>query len=169
MELQGYSGDGGLATSAELNYPSGVAVDSNGNIYIADTRNHLIRVLTIFTLPSTTQFLSSGDSLTSNTYTTTSIPSPTTSLHPTTTSTTNGSSMTANSTQRTSTSSSSSEWKSTTTGKNFIAPIIGGVIGGVALICVTLSAIILFRYVSIRFLFYYSCIKEFSSEGETKS
>jgi len=38
-----YSGDGGLATSASLNYPNGVAVDSAGNIYIADSTNHRIR------------------------------------------------------------------------------------------------------------------------------
>lgn len=39
----GYSGDGGAATSAELNKPRGIAVDSSGNIYIADTDNHCIR------------------------------------------------------------------------------------------------------------------------------
>jgi uncharacterized protein (TIGR03437 family) len=42
----GYSGDGKAATSAELLYPSGVAVDSSGNIYIADTFNHVIREVT---------------------------------------------------------------------------------------------------------------------------
>jgi hypothetical protein len=39
----GYTGDGGLATSASLNYPQGVAVDSAGNIYIADSSNYVIR------------------------------------------------------------------------------------------------------------------------------
>jgi hypothetical protein len=39
----GYSGDGGAATSAELNQPSRVAVDSSNNVYIADTNNCLIR------------------------------------------------------------------------------------------------------------------------------
>jgi sugar lactone lactonase YvrE len=39
----GYSGDKGPATSAELKYPCGVAVDSSGNIYIADTGNNVIR------------------------------------------------------------------------------------------------------------------------------
>jgi sugar lactone lactonase YvrE len=39
----GYAGDGGLATSAELYYPTGVAVDSAGNLYIADYDNNRIR------------------------------------------------------------------------------------------------------------------------------
>jgi len=39
----GYSGDGGLATSAALNAPFGVAVDAAGNLYIADTSNNRIR------------------------------------------------------------------------------------------------------------------------------
>jgi uncharacterized protein (TIGR03437 family) len=43
----GYSGDGGAATAAKLNYPTGVAVDlSNGNVYIADSGNNVIRQLT---------------------------------------------------------------------------------------------------------------------------
>jgi uncharacterized protein (TIGR03437 family) len=40
---QGFSGDNGPATSAQLNSPAGVAVDSAGNLYIADTWNNLIR------------------------------------------------------------------------------------------------------------------------------
>lgn len=41
----GYNGDGGPATSAQLNFPSGVAAYS-GQIYIADNQNNVIRVLT---------------------------------------------------------------------------------------------------------------------------
>ena len=40
---QGYSGDGGPATSASLNFPTGVNVDAFGNIFIADLNNHRIR------------------------------------------------------------------------------------------------------------------------------
>ena len=39
----GGGGDNGVATSAELNLPNGVAIDTLGNIYIADTANHRIR------------------------------------------------------------------------------------------------------------------------------
>lgn len=39
----GYSGDGGLATAAKLNAPAGIALDGGNNLYIADTRNNVIR------------------------------------------------------------------------------------------------------------------------------
>jgi len=41
----GFSGDDGPATSAQLNEPRDVAADANGNIFIADTGNHLIRMV----------------------------------------------------------------------------------------------------------------------------
>jgi uncharacterized protein (TIGR03437 family) len=39
----GYSGDNGAATAAQLNDPIGIAVDSAGNLYIADHNNYVIR------------------------------------------------------------------------------------------------------------------------------
>ena len=41
--IVGYSGDGGAAISATLAKPSAVAYDANGNLYIADANNHVIR------------------------------------------------------------------------------------------------------------------------------
>ena len=39
----GFAGDNAAATSAQLNNPTGVAVDSSGNLYIADSGNNLVR------------------------------------------------------------------------------------------------------------------------------
>jgi uncharacterized protein (TIGR03437 family) len=44
--LLGYSGDGGPATMAQLDGASGIAIARNGNVYIADSLNHAIRMLT---------------------------------------------------------------------------------------------------------------------------
>jgi uncharacterized repeat protein (TIGR02543 family) len=41
----GFTGDSGLATAAELNTPTGVAVDAAGNVYIADNFNHRVRMV----------------------------------------------------------------------------------------------------------------------------
>ena len=41
-----YGGDGGAATSAQLNQPTGVAVDGSGNVFIADLKNYRIREVT---------------------------------------------------------------------------------------------------------------------------
>ena len=43
--VQGFAGDGGLATAAELNEPSGIAATVDGRIFIADTNNQRIRVV----------------------------------------------------------------------------------------------------------------------------
>jgi uncharacterized protein (TIGR03437 family) len=43
---RGYSGDGGLATSAALYTPNGIAVDRAGNLYIVDTGNNRVRKVT---------------------------------------------------------------------------------------------------------------------------
>jgi sugar lactone lactonase YvrE len=43
---QGDSGDGGPALRAELWLPSGVAVDSTGHVFVADTSNNAVRLLT---------------------------------------------------------------------------------------------------------------------------
>jgi hypothetical protein len=39
----GFSGDGGQAASAQINYPQGLALDNNGNLYISDGGNRVIR------------------------------------------------------------------------------------------------------------------------------
>jgi trimeric autotransporter adhesin len=39
----GYNGDGIVATTAQLNYPTSVAVDGSGNVYIADGSNNCVR------------------------------------------------------------------------------------------------------------------------------
>jgi uncharacterized protein (TIGR03437 family) len=48
--VAGFSGDNGPASAAQLNTPTGIAVDAAGNVYIADEYNERIRILT----PSTT-------------------------------------------------------------------------------------------------------------------
>src|SRR5260221_679632 len=43
----GFPGDGGRATSAELNPPEGVAVDGSGNVLIYDAGNNRVRVVAV--------------------------------------------------------------------------------------------------------------------------
>jgi hypothetical protein len=61
---QGFSGDGGPATAAQLNFPSGVAVAPDGGLLIADEQNHRVRRVspsgTITTVAGSTQGFS-GD------------------------------------------------------------------------------------------------------------
>ena len=47
--VSGYGGDGGLAVNARLSTPTGIAADSLGNLYIADTRNQCVRYLDMTT------------------------------------------------------------------------------------------------------------------------
>lgn len=49
-----YGGDGGLATNASFNKPRGLAIDASGNLYVADTDNHVIRKIDAATLIVTT-------------------------------------------------------------------------------------------------------------------
>ena len=44
--FSGYTGDGGSSASAELSFPLAVLVDSHGNIYVSDTQNSVIRLMT---------------------------------------------------------------------------------------------------------------------------
>ncbi len=41
--LVGYAGDGGPATAAQLSYPADVALDTARNLFIADSKNHVVR------------------------------------------------------------------------------------------------------------------------------
>jgi sugar lactone lactonase YvrE len=43
---EGYAGDGGPATEAQLRLPASLALDTSGNLYVGDFRNHAIRKIT---------------------------------------------------------------------------------------------------------------------------
>src|SRR5258708_25433976 len=62
--VQGFSGDNGAATSAQLALPGRIALDSSGKIYIADGFNHRVRMIssgTITTVAGTGTAGFSGD------------------------------------------------------------------------------------------------------------
>lgn len=62
---EGYNGDGGLATEANLNGPKGLAVDNSGNVFIADFENSCVREVNtagiISTFAGNATFGDSGD------------------------------------------------------------------------------------------------------------
>ncbi len=58
---QGFSGDGGPATSAELNNPGDVTLDSAGNLVIADTLNARVRVVAAATRTFYGQQMTAGN------------------------------------------------------------------------------------------------------------
>jgi DNA-binding beta-propeller fold protein YncE len=41
-----YSGDNGQATSATIQGPAGIVIDSSGNVYFSDNSNHRVRKIT---------------------------------------------------------------------------------------------------------------------------
>ncbi len=60
----GFSGDGGPAVNAQLQYPTAVAVDAQGNLYVADTDANRIRKVTggiVTTIAGNGQYGFSGD------------------------------------------------------------------------------------------------------------
>ena len=62
--VEGYSGDGGAATNAMLDTPEGIAIDSAGNLFIADELNNRIRKVsagTITTVAGNSTYAFSGD------------------------------------------------------------------------------------------------------------
>jgi len=63
--IAGFSGDGGPAIKAQLNWPRDMVVDAHGNLYVADTNNHRIRKVsadgTIGTIVGTGEPGYSGD------------------------------------------------------------------------------------------------------------
>ncbi len=64
--VSGYSGDFGAATAAQFYNPSGLHVDSCGNIYISDRFNHVIRIISaangyVYTIAGTHTPVNSGD------------------------------------------------------------------------------------------------------------
>jgi sugar lactone lactonase YvrE len=60
--MSGYTGDGGAATDAEMRQPSGIAIGSTGNLYIADTMNYRLRVVATGAGSQTTPYVTVSSS-----------------------------------------------------------------------------------------------------------
>ena len=63
---QGFAGDGGPAAKVEMSLPTGVQVDSSGNLYFADSLNNRIRKLAggnVSTIAGNGALSHSGDGL----------------------------------------------------------------------------------------------------------
>lgn len=58
----GFAGDGGAATAAKLSSPQGVVLDGAGNMYIADSGNHRLRMVNHETTPVITTLAGTGTS-----------------------------------------------------------------------------------------------------------
>jgi len=70
----GYAGDGAAANTANFSFPEGMAIDSSGNFYVADTTNYVVRefqlgggILTIAGTPNVTGYTGDGGPSTSAT------------------------------------------------------------------------------------------------------
>jgi len=61
-------GDGGIASLATLKNPTGVTIDSSGNLYIADTGNNRVRIVTYYNSQYTTITTIAGDGTPSSSY-----------------------------------------------------------------------------------------------------
>jgi len=60
---QGYTGDGGLATAAEIGYPNAIAVDNAGNLYISDAPNFVIRKVSVCQVASAVSITASATTI----------------------------------------------------------------------------------------------------------
>jgi uncharacterized protein (TIGR03437 family) len=62
-DIYGFSGDGGPASSAQLNQPFGLAIDSNNNLYVSDSQNNRVRKISngIITTVAGNGFSNLGD------------------------------------------------------------------------------------------------------------
>ena len=58
--ISGYSGDNGPATSANLYYPTGVTIDSSGNLYITEWGSGRIRKVYLYRIPTVAALVSSA-------------------------------------------------------------------------------------------------------------